>query len=167
MPSNAFFRHPTETEKNRVFRVRKKWDGKWDGANKMSFNPSRIPSKHTLFFLNIRPDYTLFLSRAQKVVRKSGKSSKKTMKSSKKILFLLNEHPANSGRKLALHSVSEWMHSFILSFSDSVIAFTHSCRFLVKSWYRYIVMSLYRYFVTLWHCAATPRNYSFWMYFFW
>ena len=34
MPSNAFFRYPTETEKNRVFRVRKKWDGKWDGANK-------------------------------------------------------------------------------------------------------------------------------------
>ena len=52
------------------------------------------------------------------------------MKSSKKILILINEHPANSARKLALHSVSE---SFFLSFSDSVIAFTHSCLFVVKS----------------------------------
>jgi len=37
------------------------------------------------------------------------------MKSSKKILILLNEHPANSARKLALHSVSEGIHSFFLS----------------------------------------------------
>ena len=79
------------------------------------------------------------------------------MKSSKKILILINEHPANSARKLALHSVSE---SFFLSFSDSVIAFTHSCRFVVLSFKRDIVTSLCRYVVisllsdvvTLWRC---------------
>ena len=107
MPSNAFFRFPTGTEKIEFFASEKSGTESGTEQIKVSINPSRIPSKHTLFFLNIRPDYTLFLSRAQKVVRKSGKSSKKTMKSSKKILILLNEHPANSARKLALHSVSE------------------------------------------------------------
>ena len=78
------------------------------------------------------------------------------MKSSKKILILINEHPANSARKLALHSVSEWMHSFFLSFfqwfSDSIHSFMSFCRFVVKSWYRYIVMSLCRDIVTFWLC---------------
>ena len=90
MPSNAFFRFPTGTKKIEIIASEKSGTESGTEQIKVSFNPSRIPSNHTLFFLNIRPDYTLFLSRAQKVVRESGKSSKKTMKGSKKILILLN-----------------------------------------------------------------------------
>ena len=69
MPSNAFFRFLTRTEIIEIFASEK------SGTEqiKVSFNPSRIPSKHTLFFLNIRLDYTLFLSRVQQSSKKIGK----------------------------------------------------------------------------------------------